>query len=130
MWMSTWPVITFLAAIVGNIHATNGESFNVEYQGWVGDGYCDKSGGYNTKECVWDGGDCCAETCSSTAEYVCSATMECKDPLAYLIPSLLDIVKPIYKFDSGAGNYCFPDDAQRKGKNIGIQLWPQSTYAF
>ena len=30
---------------------------------WIGDGYCDKSGNYNTAECNWDGGDCCPETC-------------------------------------------------------------------
>ena len=38
---------------------------------WVGDGYCDKSGGYNTEECNWDGGDCCDFTCASGQSYNC-----------------------------------------------------------
>ena len=37
---------------------------------WVGDGYCDRSGGYNTAECGWDGGDCCSATCTA-GQYAC-----------------------------------------------------------
>lgn len=30
---------------------------------WIGDGYCDKTGNYNTEDCGWDGGDCCEDNC-------------------------------------------------------------------
>jgi hypothetical protein len=31
---------------------------------WIGDGWCDYDvEGYNIKECHFDGGDCCADTC-------------------------------------------------------------------
>lgn len=30
---------------------------------YLGDGYCDTDGDYNTEACDWDGGDCCIETC-------------------------------------------------------------------
>jgi hypothetical protein len=39
------------------------EGCSVTNPGWVGDGYCDKTEGYNTAECRWDGGDCCDFTC-------------------------------------------------------------------
>jgi len=39
-------------------------SCKVPHAHWIGDGYCDKTGGYNTAECSWDGGDCCQDTCS------------------------------------------------------------------
>ena len=38
---------------------------NVVNAKWLGDGVCDKTGGYNTKECHYDEGDCCEETCSN-----------------------------------------------------------------
>lgn len=34
------------------------EGCDVPYPEYVGDGYCDMSGGYNTEACNWDGGDC------------------------------------------------------------------------
>ena len=30
---------------------------------WIGDGWCDNYAPYNTADCGWDGGDCCAGTC-------------------------------------------------------------------
>jgi hypothetical protein len=51
----------------------------IQYPGWIGDGYCDRQGGYNTAECNWDGGDCCEQTCMSS-DYDCSVPMDCKDP--------------------------------------------------
>merc|ERR1711871_51186 len=39
---------------------------SVEILEWVGDGYCDHdTDGYNTEECMWDGGDCCESSCES-----------------------------------------------------------------
>lgn len=35
-------------------------NFNEKF---LGDGYCDTSGCYNSKICNFDGGDCCASTC-------------------------------------------------------------------
>ena len=40
------------------------------YRHWLGDGYCDKNGAYNTFECGWDGGDCCENTCVDK-DYTC-----------------------------------------------------------
>ena len=37
---------------------------NVKYVSYLGDGLCDMNGGYNTKKCNYDGGDCCSETCN------------------------------------------------------------------
>ena len=37
---------------------------------WVGDGYCDSTGGYNTAGCGNDGGDCCSQTCAD-GDYTC-----------------------------------------------------------
>ena len=37
---------------------------NVKHVHWLDDGICDKRGGYNTEQCHYDGGDCCAKTCN------------------------------------------------------------------
>ena len=48
----------------------------------VGDGFCDAA--YNTADCGYDGGDCCADTCA--VEGVCGASdssiFACVDPLS------------------------------------------------
>ena len=38
---------------------------------FYGDGYCDASTEFNTGTCGWDGGDCCRQTCVSTAATKC-----------------------------------------------------------
>ena len=38
---------------------------NVKHPKWLGDGFCDRNNGYNTAACLYDSGDCCAETCRS-----------------------------------------------------------------
>lgn len=56
------------------------EKCEVEYQHWIGDGYCDKRGNYNTAACGWDGGDCCRSSCRN-AKYTCGIMgYDCKDP--------------------------------------------------
>merc|ERR1711923_570205 len=46
-------------------------SCQVAHQSWVGDGWCDASGGYNTPECEFDGGDCCTYSCDKSSKYKC-----------------------------------------------------------
>jgi hypothetical protein len=48
---------------------------------YVGDGWCDKSGGFNTAGgCAWDGGDCCPDSCLSVT-YTCGSNgYQCLDP--------------------------------------------------
>jgi V8-like Glu-specific endopeptidase len=57
-------------------------SCRVATPGWIADGYCDSSGGYNTEECAYDGGDCCPQSCVSTSSYSCgvSSSYVCLDP--------------------------------------------------
>jgi len=51
----------------------------------VGDGLCDK-GEYNTEECDWDGGDCCATTCRDRMK--CGALgYDCRAPPVTQAPS-------------------------------------------
>lgn len=38
---------------------------SVAHASYLGDGYCDKTGGYNTEECGYDNGDCCEDTCKN-----------------------------------------------------------------
>lgn len=51
---------------------------NVEFPCYIRDSYCDVSGGYNTAECNYDGGDCCEDTCVGGPLY-CSC-FDCRDP--------------------------------------------------
>mmetsp|Transcript_17066 Transcript_17066/g.25000 ORF Transcript_17066/g.25000 Transcript_17066/m.25000 type:complete len:194 (-) Transcript_17066:1094-1675(-) len=45
---------------------------DVSWETYIGNGYCDdfRSEGYNSEACDWDGGDCCAETCTE-GQYYC-----------------------------------------------------------
>jgi len=53
---------------------------NVRVPSWLGDGWCDTDGGYNTKECHWDHGDCCPDCCRSNG-YDCGTNgYDCKNP--------------------------------------------------
>ena len=55
---------------------------NVKRHKFIGDGLCDKSGGYNTPECHYDGGDCCAKTCNKDAFFFCGLLQyDCIDPM-------------------------------------------------
>ena len=58
---------------------------NIRYDNWIGDGYCDDDGGYNTHECNYDGGDCCKETCVGIG--CLWRDLNCKDP-SVLNPTL------------------------------------------
>ena len=69
------------------IHDTN---CNVKSAKWIGDGVCDTTGGYNTKECHYDKGDCCEETCkNNNAKLQCGLLgFDCKDPFVLNPPTL------------------------------------------
>lgn len=58
---------------------------DVENREWIGDGGCDAEGGYNTRECGWDMGDCCEEDCNEEYSfYECGSTQpySCVNPNA------------------------------------------------
>jgi len=40
-------------------------SCQVRLPGWLGDGWCDANGGYNTPECAFDRLDCCEYSCTA-----------------------------------------------------------------
>jgi len=49
---------------------------------WLGDALCDHNDLYNTKECNWDDGDCCPQTCISNHIRSCLHNkFDCKDPI-------------------------------------------------
>lgn len=55
---------------------------NVARPHWIGDGYCDRPGNYNTAACQYDGGDCCSSTCKDAA-YTCGYVgYDCKTSAA------------------------------------------------
>ena len=56
---------------------------NVKRPSWIGDGICERRGGYNTEQCGWDGGDCCKTTCDLI--FCGIFGFDCKDP-AILYP--------------------------------------------
>ena len=61
---------------------------NVKRHRYIGDGLCDKSGGYNTPECHYDGGDCCSETCNKDAFFFCGLLQyDCIDPMVLNPPT-------------------------------------------
>lgn len=75
-----------IATTLQTTAASQGGSCGVSNQNWVGDGYCDKDGGYNTPECNFDGGDCCQETCPAGQDYNCGYNgYDCK-PAGYCNP--------------------------------------------
>eukprot|EP00808_Paulinella_micropora_P006370 g63008.t1 len=59
---------------------------------WVGDGWCDGSD-YNNAACNWDGGDCCASTCTPGRTYQCGAN------------AAFNCLAPVPCVDSPAGWY-------------------------
>jgi hypothetical protein len=56
---------------------------NIKNPSWIGDGICERRGGYNTEQCGWDGGDCCKATCDLI--FCGIFKFDCKDP-AILYP--------------------------------------------
>eukprot|EP00591_Stephanopyxis_turris_P005180 CAMPEP_0195519674 /NCGR_PEP_ID=MMETSP0794_2-20130614/15243_1 /TAXON_ID=515487 /ORGANISM="Stephanopyxis turris, Strain CCMP 815" /LENGTH=180 /DNA_ID=CAMNT_0040648865 /DNA_START=141 /DNA_END=680 /DNA_ORIENTATION=- len=54
---------------------------SVEGSSYLGDGYCDAVGDYNTDVCGWDGGDCCSSSCVDGDVYACGDYgYTCLDP--------------------------------------------------
>lgn len=48
---------------------------------YLGDGWCDNTGNYNTANCAWDKGDCCIQSCKSSTTFDCTLnTKYCVDP--------------------------------------------------
>jgi len=48
---------------------------------YLGDGYCDLDGCYNSEACGWDHGDCCQDTCGPDTPYPCGYNgYHCEDP--------------------------------------------------
>merc|ERR1711998_318512 len=47
---------------------------------WIADGWCDAQN--NNPDCLWDGGDCCEESCIEGAAWPCGqqAPFDCCDP--------------------------------------------------
>jgi len=65
-----------------------------EFQGkvdrYLGDGYCDLDGCYNSEACGWDHGDCCEDTCGQfgNTAYDCGfGGFYCEDPTQCTNPS-------------------------------------------
>ncbi len=52
-----------------SISITQKECCEVLSPFYIGDGYCDR-GNYNTEVCMWDGGDCCQESCSDDSIFL------------------------------------------------------------
>ena len=54
---------------------------NVKNPSYIGDGICDRKGGYNSENCLWDSGDCCQETCAGRLHFFCGIHgYYCRDP--------------------------------------------------
>ena len=89
---------------------------------FIGDGYCDTSGGYNTEACDWDGGDCCTETCVSGNAFTCGTpSFDCRNPLmidATAPPALELCTYP--QMESIGDGYC---DNLRQGANVHSCAW-------
>ena len=65
---------------------------NIKFPTWLGDGICERRGGYNTERCGWDGGDCCKATCNL---FFCGITgFDCKDPAILYPPTKLPTKSP------------------------------------
>jgi hypothetical protein len=67
-----------LAALLVSVGVVNavlctdvGTACDVENCAWIGDGFCDQTGGFNTEACNYDGGDCCPHTCVDGKDHVC-----------------------------------------------------------
>ena len=73
----------------------------VEHIRWIGDAICDGGKNYNTEGCLWDGGDCCQETCRDTDTQSClTDKFNCLDPRYKVLitssPSISPSISPIF----------------------------------
>lgn len=89
---------------------------------FIGDGYCDTSGDFNTEACDWDGGDCCAATCSSSSAFTCGTPgFECRNPLATDTTAPPGLGLCMYPQMGSIGDgYC---DDLRQGANVHSCAW-------
>eukprot|EP01083_Nonionella_stella_P168496 569039_1 len=78
---------------------------------FINDGWCDVFGDYNSASCLYDGGDCCQETCTSTP-YPCGSNgYVCIDP-SVVGPNGSYIVYPPTHLDWSACNITNPSYIQ------------------
>ena len=63
---------------------------NVRFPTYIGDSVCDVSGGYNTQECDYDGGDCCRQSCLQNSFNLLCGISEytCIDPQYNILPTI------------------------------------------
>jgi hypothetical protein len=84
------PILFLAFVAVRSIEAV----CSVTNPAYVGDGFCDEDE-YNNAGCGWDGGDCCAQTCSPSARYACGvAGYTCLDPGVTPAPSRRPSLRP------------------------------------
>ena len=68
----------------------------VEHIRWIGDAICNGGRNYNTEGCLWDGGDCCEETCRDTPTQSClTDKFNCLDPQITLSPTSYPTLSPV-----------------------------------
>jgi hypothetical protein len=80
---------------------------------FVGDGACDPEEPYNTAACMWDGGDCCKETCKTDSPFGCK-TKE-GDALGAYGPFGFYCLDPSQGDDAVVASQCNGDDKERIG---------------
>eukprot|EP01084_Bolivina_argentea_P265824 450709_1 len=74
---------SFIIMTTFSIDTTVAQQCSVSNIDYLGDGYCDDEGGYNSLECQWDKGDCCEQSCISSVDWDCGSGTNgyvCLDP--------------------------------------------------
>ena len=63
-----------------SFHCVDPDVYSCSHPMWSGDGWCDIEN--NTPACLWDGGDCCEDTCNNDhATFECGQNgYKCRDP--------------------------------------------------
>mmetsp|Transcript_65510 Transcript_65510/g.76993 ORF Transcript_65510/g.76993 Transcript_65510/m.76993 type:complete len:816 (+) Transcript_65510:112-2559(+) len=90
---------------------------------FLGDGTCNMEMCYNTEVCGFDGGDCCADTCHSAADYIpCGIDgYQCSDPNSKYFPTSSDNNDSDKDHDNSMAMPCAKD--QQKYKIMKYDSW-------